>query len=393
MPSDQTRPRRHLLGAQLATPLRRFVTTEAGSAGLLLAATVIALLWANSPWSDSYESLWHTTAMIGVGDHVLALDLEHWVNDALMALFFFVIGLEVRRELSIGELTRPPPRDRPRRRRAVRDRAPRAAVPGRQPERRGGPRVGRRDRDRHRVPARRAGDRRPALPDPAARLPAHPDRVRRHRRGEHHRDRLLGVVRRRGVGRRRGGAARARGAEPARRVARCRRSWWSRLVLWVATIESGLHPVDRGHDRGPGHRLARAAAPRRRRRRLPGPRVPPVAAARGRPDGHARPAARGLGRRAAAARAAPVDELRRRARLRAGQRRGRPARRRARRRAQLTADLGHRARPGRRKAARDRPRRPARRCGSASASCRAASGAGRSSAARRCRASASPSRC
>jgi Na+/H+ antiporter NhaA len=105
MPSDQTRPRRQMLGAQLAAPLRRFVATEAGSAGLLLGAAVIALAWANSPWSDSYASLWHTEAVIGVGDHVLALDLEHWVNDALMALFFFVIGLEVRRELSIGELT------------------------------------------------------------------------------------------------------------------------------------------------------------------------------------------------------------------------------------------------------------------------------------------------
>ena len=71
MPSDQTRPRRHMLGAQLATPLRRFLATEAGSAGLLLAATVVALVWANSPWSDSYESLWHTEAVIGVGDHVL----------------------------------------------------------------------------------------------------------------------------------------------------------------------------------------------------------------------------------------------------------------------------------------------------------------------------------
>ena len=79
--------------------------TEAGSAGLLLAATVIALVWANSPWSESYVSLWHTEAVIGIGDHMLRLDLEHWVNDALMALFFFVIGLEVRRELSIGELT------------------------------------------------------------------------------------------------------------------------------------------------------------------------------------------------------------------------------------------------------------------------------------------------
>jgi Na+/H+ antiporter NhaA len=62
-------------------------------------------VWANSPWSESYESLWSTEATISVGSSELALDLGHWVNDGLMALFFFVIGLEVRRELSIGELT------------------------------------------------------------------------------------------------------------------------------------------------------------------------------------------------------------------------------------------------------------------------------------------------
>ncbi len=103
--TTQTRARRRALLAQLSAPARRFLSTEAGSAGLLLAATAAALLWANSPWSGSYESLWATEAGVAIGGWELAMDLEHWVNDGLMALFFFVIGLEVRREFSVGELT------------------------------------------------------------------------------------------------------------------------------------------------------------------------------------------------------------------------------------------------------------------------------------------------
>jgi Na+/H+ antiporter NhaA len=101
----QTRPRRRVLLAQLAKPLRAFMATEAGSAGLLLTVTVVALIWANSPLSEPYESLWSTELAIRIGDATLAMDLGHWINDGLMALFFFVIGLEVRRELSMGELT------------------------------------------------------------------------------------------------------------------------------------------------------------------------------------------------------------------------------------------------------------------------------------------------
>jgi Na+/H+ antiporter NhaA len=99
--------RRRSLVAQLSAPARQFLSTEAGSAGLLLAATVAALVWANSPWSGAYEALWSTEAGISVAGWDLTMDLEHWVNDLLMALFFFVIGLEVRREFSVGELTTP----------------------------------------------------------------------------------------------------------------------------------------------------------------------------------------------------------------------------------------------------------------------------------------------
>ncbi len=86
-------------------PLRRSLRTEAGSAGLLLVATVIALVWANSPVGDSYAAFWHTEFAVRWGGTELALDLQHWVNDGLMVFFFFVVGLEIKRELVIGELT------------------------------------------------------------------------------------------------------------------------------------------------------------------------------------------------------------------------------------------------------------------------------------------------
>jgi Na+:H+ antiporter, NhaA family len=88
----------------LSPSSKLYFGTEAGGSALLLAATVVALVWANSPWSDSYASFWSTEATIGVGDLHLTLDLRHWVNDAAMALFFLVVGLEITREVSVGEL-------------------------------------------------------------------------------------------------------------------------------------------------------------------------------------------------------------------------------------------------------------------------------------------------
>jgi len=85
-------------------PLRAFVATETGGAGALLLAAVAALLWANSPWDSSYESVWRTELSIRLGGRALTEDLRHWVNDGLMTFFFFVVGLEVRRELDMGEL-------------------------------------------------------------------------------------------------------------------------------------------------------------------------------------------------------------------------------------------------------------------------------------------------
>lgn len=103
--TTQTRARRTALLAQLSAPLRGFLRTEAGSAALLLSATVLALLWANSPWSQQYLSLLGAELSLSLSQWDLSMDLQHWVNDGLMALFFFVVGLEVRREFSIGELT------------------------------------------------------------------------------------------------------------------------------------------------------------------------------------------------------------------------------------------------------------------------------------------------
>ena len=88
----------------LGRPLQHFLHTEAGSSALLLAATLVALVWANSPLSDAYEELWATKATIGIGSAQITEDLRHWVNDGLMVFFFYVVGLEIRRELTLGEL-------------------------------------------------------------------------------------------------------------------------------------------------------------------------------------------------------------------------------------------------------------------------------------------------
>jgi Na+/H+ antiporter NhaA len=88
----------------LATPVRDFLATESGGAVVMLGATVLALLWANSPWSDSYESVWTTELSIRLGGDGISLDLREWVNQGLMTFFFLVVGLEAKRELDLGAL-------------------------------------------------------------------------------------------------------------------------------------------------------------------------------------------------------------------------------------------------------------------------------------------------
>ena len=87
------------------SPLRDFLHTESAGALLLAAGAIVALAWANSPWSGSYESLWHSRLSITLAGHSLDLDLRHWVNDGLMTIFFFVVGLEIKRELTDGHLS------------------------------------------------------------------------------------------------------------------------------------------------------------------------------------------------------------------------------------------------------------------------------------------------
>jgi Na+/H+ antiporter NhaA len=88
---------------RLETPLRRFLQTETAGAAVMLAAALAALAWVNLD-ADSYASLWERTLSIETGGAGVALDLRHWVNSGLMTFFFFVVGLEARRELDLGEL-------------------------------------------------------------------------------------------------------------------------------------------------------------------------------------------------------------------------------------------------------------------------------------------------
>ncbi len=93
------------IGAPQMTPaVRRFIANEAGSAAVLLAATLVALVWANTRWSATYFAFWSTPVRVLVGREGLDLDLQHVVNDAAMAVFFLVLGLEVSREMTAGEL-------------------------------------------------------------------------------------------------------------------------------------------------------------------------------------------------------------------------------------------------------------------------------------------------
>jgi Na+:H+ antiporter, NhaA family len=92
---------------RLIRPLVDFLHTEAAGGVALVVATIAALLWANSPWDASYNELWTTHLAVSLGEWELDLDLRDWINDGLMALFFFVVGLEIKRELVEGELRDP----------------------------------------------------------------------------------------------------------------------------------------------------------------------------------------------------------------------------------------------------------------------------------------------
>ena len=88
----------------LTAPFTRFLHVEAAGGVVLLVATIVALGLANSPWSEWYLAIWEREFSIGFAP--MSHSLRHWISDGLMAVFFFVIGLEVKRELVLGELRR-----------------------------------------------------------------------------------------------------------------------------------------------------------------------------------------------------------------------------------------------------------------------------------------------
>jgi NhaA family Na+:H+ antiporter len=86
-------------------PIERFLHIEAASGILLIIAAATALFWANSPWAHSYEALWYTPFRIGIGEWTMDKSLHFWINDLLMAVFFLVAGLEIKREMVDGALS------------------------------------------------------------------------------------------------------------------------------------------------------------------------------------------------------------------------------------------------------------------------------------------------
>lgn len=90
---------------RIVRPFQDFASKASSGGILLIIATVVALVWANSPFGESYEALWRTKLTIGLGEFSLSKDLTHWINDGLMAVFFLVVGLEIKREILVGELS------------------------------------------------------------------------------------------------------------------------------------------------------------------------------------------------------------------------------------------------------------------------------------------------
>jgi Na+:H+ antiporter, NhaA family len=95
----------HSQRVRTLAPLRDFLHTESAGAVLLAGGALLALIWANSPLSASYESLWNSRIALTIAGNSIDLDLRHWVNDGLMTIFFFVVGLEIKREATDGHLS------------------------------------------------------------------------------------------------------------------------------------------------------------------------------------------------------------------------------------------------------------------------------------------------
>lgn len=91
----------------IVSPFQQFIDLEASSGILLLLTSIVAMAWANSPWSESYFHLRETKISLAVADFQISNSLVHWINDGLMAIFFFVVGCEIKREVMAGELSTP----------------------------------------------------------------------------------------------------------------------------------------------------------------------------------------------------------------------------------------------------------------------------------------------
>jgi Na+:H+ antiporter, NhaA family len=89
----------------ITSPFVRFARMEAAGGIVLLASTIVALIWANSPWQHSYHHFLETQVSIGFGNFVITENRHEWINDGLMSLFFFLVGLEIKREILVGELS------------------------------------------------------------------------------------------------------------------------------------------------------------------------------------------------------------------------------------------------------------------------------------------------
>ena len=89
---------------RLTGPLGKFLHIDAASGIVLLVFALTALILANSPWSESFLAFWKIPIGFSAGDYQVSHSLRHWINDGLMTIFFFVVGLEVKRELVVGEL-------------------------------------------------------------------------------------------------------------------------------------------------------------------------------------------------------------------------------------------------------------------------------------------------
>ncbi|WP_187260710.1 Na+/H+ antiporter NhaA [Pontibacter beigongshangensis] len=98
--SNAAKPR---LSRRILYPIQTFIQAEAFSGILLVFIALLALIWANSAWADTYEATWGTTFTVAIGDFSLSKDLLHWINDGLMTIFFFVVTMEIKREFLLGE--------------------------------------------------------------------------------------------------------------------------------------------------------------------------------------------------------------------------------------------------------------------------------------------------